>query len=82
MSLYKDTYGTIVTNIANSIYNKIKNLVLNIDNKKIVFCRLTTANNIAEYAPVASKRNQKIITETVDGKFPSDHYGLFIELNI
>ena len=26
--------------------------------------------------------NQKIITETVDGKFPSDHYGLFIELDI
>ncbi len=26
--------------------------------------------------------NQKIITDTVDGMFPSDHYGLFIELEI
>jgi endonuclease/exonuclease/phosphatase family metal-dependent hydrolase len=24
----------------------------------------------------------KLITETVDGKFPSDHYGLYIELDI
>lgn len=26
--------------------------------------------------------NQKIITDTVDGKFPSDHYGLHIQLEI
>jgi len=26
--------------------------------------------------------NQKNITETVDGKYPSDHYGLYIELDI
>ncbi len=26
--------------------------------------------------------NQKIIKDTVDGKFPSDHYGIFIELDI
>ena len=26
--------------------------------------------------------NQKIITDTVDGKYPSDHYGLYIELDI
>lgn len=26
--------------------------------------------------------NQKIMTETVEGKYPSDHYGLYIELEI
>lgn len=26
--------------------------------------------------------NQEIITDTVDGKYPSDHYGLYIELEI
>lgn len=26
--------------------------------------------------------NQKIIDDTVDGKFPSDHYGLYVELDI
>lgn len=64
MSLYKDTYETIITTIATSIHDKIQNLVLDINpNKNMVFCKLTTANNTAEYAPVASKRNQKIITE-------------------
>lgn len=57
MSLYSDTYETIVTNIASSIYNKIKDLVLDINpNKNMVFCELTTPNNTAEYAPVASNR--------------------------
>jgi len=27
-------------------------------------------------------KSQKIITDTVGGKFPSDHFGLFIELEI
>lgn len=26
--------------------------------------------------------NQKIIDETVEGKYPSDHYGLYIELDL
>lgn len=64
MSLYSDTYETIVTNIASSIYNKIKDLVLDINpNKNMIFCELKTANTTAEHSPVANKRNQKIITE-------------------
>ena len=63
MSLYKDTYETIITTIATSIHDKIRNLVLDINpNKNMIFCELTTANNTPEYAPVANQRSQKIIT--------------------
>lgn len=64
MSLYKDTYETIVTNIANSIYERTKNIIINISpDKNMLFYDLTTSNTTKENNPVASKRSQKIVSK-------------------
>ena len=57
MSLYKDTYETIVTNIANAIYEAIDPLILEMSpGKNMVFYALTTANNLAEYRPGGNRK--------------------------
>ena len=69
MSLYKDTYETIVTNIANSIYERTKNIIEQIkDNGTKVGISISPDTSLEDIKPYLSQIHMVLVMTVVPGK--------------